>query len=71
MASGDWIKQQVNDEITDTARTLACRGVPFAAACDIAFDLVIATLAAEAPHVLRAYRAEITRTHPAIFAHLN
>lgn len=71
MAPAEWVTRQVNDEITDTARDLTCRGVPLSIACDAAFDLVVAALAADAPHILRIYRAQVTRTHPAIFDHLN
>lgn len=65
------IVDEINTEICRAARELRCMGVPSRFAADMAFDLVVATMAREAPCALAIYRAAIIRRYPAIFDHLN
>ncbi|WP_433225526.1 hypothetical protein [Actinomadura formosensis] len=66
------IVELISEEIARTAGALAdMLGLPEDAALDLAFDMVMDVLAAEAPHVLCAYRRGLIAEHPEIVAHLN
>lgn len=61
MAGRNGIVEQVNEEIAQVACVLIEMGACEDCAIEAAFDVVIRTLAAEAPRVLAVYRDALQR----------